>query len=304
MNGAPAALVATAVATLTLGMILTVAGLRRTHPDTTDHPPGRLTQARDQLGSRLRGRTARVLLIGLLIGLGLYVLTGWVIAVPAATAAAFMAASLRTGRTSTQIIEQLDALQEWTLMLSGLMIGNQSLQQAIVESARTAPAPIHAPVTTLSQRLTRSVDPGRALRMFADELDDATADLIASTLLLGFREPRGLADVMRRLAGSVADDVKNRRAVEAARAAPRSAAKVVTLILSSLVVFVLVTNRSYIAAYSTPTGQLILAALLSLYAGLLWWMHRVTRPPVQPRIIGTLLPGAPGLPAQQTATVR
>ena len=302
MTGASAALVAVAVSTLVLGAILMVVGLRRTHPDTSDRPGTQRTQTREHLAATFRGRLTRVLLIGAVVGLGIYAVTGWFIAVPAAVAAAFMVQSLRTGRSSTHVIEQLDALQEWTLMLSGLMVGNQSLQQAIVESARSAPPPIHAPVTNLAGRLTRSVDPGRALRMFADDLDDATADLIASTLLLGFREPRGLADVMRRLAASVADDVKNRRDVEAARAAPRSAAKVVTVILSALVVFVLVTNRSYIAAYSTPTGQLILAALLSLYGGLLWWMNRVTRPPVQPRIIGTRLPGAPGV--EQTVALR
>lgn len=302
MTPAEATLTGLAASTFTLGVLLIVSGLRRTRGNDAAAPPTRPADTRAALLRKLRGRTATAALVGSAAGMLLYLLSGWFIAIPAGIGGAFLVAAARTGRTSKQVIAQLDALQEWTLMLSGLMIGNQSLQQAIVESARSAPPAIAGPVSTLAQRLTHAVDPARALRLFADELDDATADLIASTLLLGFREPRGLANVMRRLAASVAEDAKNRRALESARALPRASAAVVTLVLSLIVLFVLVTSRSYLDAYSTPAGQVILVGLTTLYGGLLWWMNRISRPPVQPRIIGTTLPGAPTPPAPLVVT--
>ena len=67
--------------------------------------------------------------------------------------------------------------------------------------------------------------------MFADDLDDATGDLVAANLILGARRRgAGLASVLESLAESVADDVRARRAIEADRAKPRTTARWVTII--------------------------------------------------------------------------
>ena len=70
-----------------------------------------------------------------------------------------------------------------------------------------------------------------ALRAFADDLDDATGDLIAANLILGARRRgAGLASVLDGLAESVAADVRARREIEADRAKPRATARWVTII--------------------------------------------------------------------------
>ena len=67
--------------------------------------------------------------------------------------------------------------------------------------------------------------------MFADDLDDATGDLVAANLILGARRRgAGLASVLEGLAESVAADVRARREIEADRAKPRATARWVTLI--------------------------------------------------------------------------
>ena len=54
--------------------------------------------------------------------------------------------------------------------------------------------------------------------MFADDLDDATGDLVAANLILGARRRGGgVASVLESLAESVAADVQARRAIEADR---------------------------------------------------------------------------------------
>ena len=86
-------------------------------------------------------------------------------------------------------------------------------------------------------RLRARWDTETALRAFADELDDATGDLIAANLILGARRRgAGLASVLEGLAESVAADVRARRQVEADRAKPRATARWVTLISASVLV--------------------------------------------------------------------
>ena len=99
-----------------------------------------------------------------------------------------------------------------------------------------------------------------ALRAFADELDDATGDLVAANLILGARRRgAGLASVLEGLAESVAADVRARRQVEADRAKPRATARWVTLISVSVLV-VLALSGDYVEPYGTPLGQVLLVA--------------------------------------------
>ena len=58
------------------------------------------------------------------------------------------------------------------------------LEQAITASLRSAPEAIRPQVATLSARLSARWQTDAALRAFADDLDDATGDLVAASLIL------------------------------------------------------------------------------------------------------------------------
>src|SRR4029079_14138086 len=117
---------------------------------------------------------------------------------------------------------------------------------------RSTPEEIRPEVTRLASRLRARWGTERALRAFADDLDDATGDLIAANLLLGARRRgAGVASVLEGLAESVAADVRARRQVEADRAKPRATARWVTLI-SAAVLVVLAVSGSYVAPYRSP----------------------------------------------------
>ena len=122
--------------------------------------------------------------------------------------------------------------------------------------------------------------------MFADDLDDATGDLVAANLILAARRRgAGVASVLESLAESVAADVRARRAIEADRAKPRATARWVTLITIG-VLAVLGLTGSYITPYSTPLGQMILVLLLGAYVATLVWMRRMATGKPLPRFIG------------------
>ncbi|MDN5746479.1 MAG: type II secretion system F family protein, partial [Nocardioidaceae bacterium] len=149
------------------------------------------------------------------------------------------------------------------------------LEQALVATQRSTPAAIRPEVGRLVARLRSRWDTEDAVRAFADELDDATGDLVAANLILAARRRgAGLAQVLESLAESVSADVRARRQIEADRAKPRATARWVTIISVGVLV-VLAISGTYVEPYRSPLGQVILVTLLTAYVATLVWMKRM-----------------------------
>jgi Flp pilus assembly protein TadB len=232
-------------------------------------------------------RSRMLLLVGLGFGVLGWIVTGWVLALVIAPVAVIGLPILLAAPPAATQINRLEAMEEWTRSLSGVLTVGIGLEQALVATLRSTPAPIRAEVERLVSRLRARWDTEAALRAFADELDDATGDLIAANLILAARRRgAGLASVLEGLAESVAADVRARRQVEADRAKPRSTARWVTLISASVLV-VLALSGSYVEPYSSPIGQVILVVLLSAYVATLIWMRRMATGKPLPRFLDT-----------------
>lgn len=175
-------------------------------------------------------------------------------------------------------IDRIEAVEEWTRRLADVLVTGIGLEQAITATAHTCPARLNTEVGALVARLHARWDTETALRAFAADLNDATADLVIATLILGTRRRGpGLARVLAAVADSVAAEVAMRRGVEAERARPRATARAVTLITLGVVGFGAL-NTTYTRPYGTPTGQLALAVITAGFAGALWWMRAMTTP--------------------------
>ena len=156
-------------------------------------------------------------------------------------------------------------------------------------------------VETLVARLATRWQTDAALRAFADDLNDATGDLVAASLILSAkRRGAGLVAVLDGLAASVAEDVRTRRQIEADRAKPRSTARAVTFITLG-VLALLALNRTYVEPYTSPLGQALLTVLLTAYVATLLWMRQMTSGRPAPRFL-TASP-APGSLAPVRAVV-
>lgn len=276
--------VALSGASVVAGLIALVAGLRRTPVRPRSTPAA----SRSPLGglSKISRRTQLLLVAGLVAGVAVTAVTGWLIAlvvIPLATVGLPVVLSAPPSGTR---INKLEALEEWTRALAGVLTVGVGLEQALTATLRSTPAAIKPEVSALVARLRARVGTEQALRMFAADLDDATGDLVAANLILGARRRgQGLASVLQALAESVAEDVKGRRAIEADRAKPRATARWVTLITVGVLV-VLAMTGNYIAPYGTPLGQLILAALLAIYIALLLWMRSMAKGKPISRFLG------------------
>ena len=274
-----------------LGGALVVAGLigvatgLRTSPERPPAP----TRMRRPLAARLGGtspRTRALLLAGVSAGLLTALLTGWLVAAILVPAVVVGLPILLSAPPAGSKIARVEAMEEWTRSLSGVLTAGVGLEQALMATLRSTPEAIRPEVTHLVARLRARWGTEAALRAFADEVNDATGDLVAANLILGARRRgAGLASVLEALAESVAADVRARREIEADRAKPRATARYVTLITVG-VLLVLGLTRRYIAPYGSPVGQVILVVLLSLYVATLVWMRTMATGKPLPRFIG------------------
>ena len=172
-------------------------------------------------------------------------------------------------------IGQLEALSEWTQRLAGLLRLGMGLEQALVTSRQGAPGELAPQIINLSDRLRLGWRPDGALRAFAEELDDVTADKVVAALILSVNDRGpGLAQALEDLSGTVREEVAKKRAIEADRAKPRTTVRWMTIITVGVVVagfFV----PSYTKPYSTLLGQLVLAFLTAGFIGVLALMRQL-----------------------------
>lgn len=247
--------------------------------------------ARASWWQRATLRTRRLIVAAAVVGVVLWLLTGWVLAVVLVPVAVLLVPWLMSAPEGARDIERLEALEEWTRALSGILTSGQGVEQALIASVRSTPDAIQPEITRLAARLRARWATEAALRALADELDDATGDLIAANLMLAARRrTAGVARVLESLAESVAADVRARREIEADRAKPRSTARWVTIGTVGMLVYLSFTG-DFVAPYGTALGQVLLALYLSAYLGALVWMKRMARGRPLPRFIGTTVKG-------------
>ena len=220
------------------------------------------------------------------VGLVVALLTGWLVAIVVLPLLGVGLPYLVGKSEGAADIAKMEAMEEWTRSLSGILTAGAGLEQALAATLRSTPAPLRADVTRLVARLRARWTTQAAIRAFADDLDDPTGDIIAANLLLGAqRRGDGLATILEGLAESVALDIRSRRQVEADASKPRATARWVTIITAVVLAGLFLTG-TYIAPYKTGIGQFLLLGLLGAYAGVLVWMKRIAQGPAPVRFLG------------------
>lgn len=277
-------------ALIVAGLIIAAAALV-----PTDAPPRPVLRSRSRRwravwsagdGQSPAGRRRLQWVAAAAVGVGVWVASGWPVG-GAAVAVTVVGVPwlLRQFAAGNAQIGRLEALQEWVRRTSDVIAAGGGLEQTLIRSAKTAPAPIRGEVQTLTSRLQARWPTQRALLAFADDLDDSAGDLVVAALMLGaeLRGP-GLARVLTELARSLTEEVTMRRKIEADRAKPRANARWLLLITFGAI-GVAALNGDYIAPYGTPLGQLVLAAIAGMIAGCMLWMRKLTLSPPTPRFL-------------------
>lgn len=222
----------------------------------------------------------RRLLVGVLVGLIVLLLSRWVVAgVGIGLLAGFWDRIIGSSAVEKRAIARLEALASWTESLRDTIAGAIGLEQAIPATAVNAGAPIRPSLNLLVDRLRIRETLPDALRAFAEDLADPSADVICAALLLNSRlRGPGLRDVLTALAASTREELDMRRRIEASRRSIRRSVQIVVAIVLGMMGALSIFNRGYVAPFDSVTGQLVLVVVGALFAGGLLWLRSLATP--------------------------
>src|SRR5680860_743552 len=221
-------------------------------------------------GTRARRRAAYAAGAGLLVA----AITRWPVAAGATAALIWLWPSMfGAGRVGAVKVERLEALATWTESLRDSIAGSIGLEQAIKHSTSTAPAILQPALQRLEGRLRARIPLPQALAGFAEEFDDSSSDLVVAALILNSRlRGPGLVGTLGALATSAREELDMRRRVEEGRKSLRRTALIIIVVTGLFAGGLAVFSRAYVAPYSTPGGQVMLAIVLAVFAGGLVWI--------------------------------
>lgn len=200
-------------------------------------------------------------------GVAVLVLTGWIAGALLAAGAVLGGPRLLGGRSAREAsVARTEAVASWTEMVRDSIAAASGLEEAIVATAGVAPIAIRPEVALLVRRLEHQSLPD-ALAAFGRDMAHPSADLVVAALSIAARmEASDLTGLLSRLAESIRGEARMRIRVEVGRTQVRTATKVIVGVVGATIVLLALLNRSYLGAYDSPLGQLVLVVIASVFA--------------------------------------
>ena len=262
-----------------IGVWLIATGFRA-HPSA---PPGAARPRREARPAIETARVAGTLAVAAAVGAA----TGWpVAAILAAVGVWLLPKALGPDLAHRRALDRVEAIAAWAEDLAGTLQGAAGIEQAILETAASAPTEIRAELDGLMAAIRAGVRLPQALRALADDLADPTADLVINVLLQAARhEARDIATGLSGVGHRTRRQASMRMRVAAGRARTRTSVRIVVTVVIGVAVLAAVFAQDLLHPYSSPLGQLILAALGAGFAGALVWLVRTGRVEDLPRIL-------------------
>lgn len=195
--------------------------------------------------------------------------TAWPVAVVAGAAlGATLPGALRRSREERLALARREAIAEVAARLRDAIRSGIGLSDALAQAAANAPAAIAPDLRRLvSEARVSGISP--AASSFASRVRDPAAELLASALAIAERlGSRNLSDVLDSLAEATAAQAATVREARARQTRARMSARIVAGVPLLLLLAIRRANPAYLAPFSTPTGQAVLAfALVLVWAG-------------------------------------
>ncbi len=238
--------------------------------------------------SALLGSQRPFRLFGAVIGgLLIWVLTGWPVAAVLVAAGCWWGpVVLGPDRHHQKQVAGVEAVAAWTEMLRDLMAGAAGLHQAVAATVPIAPDPVRPQVARLAERLRAGRPAQEALHAFADEVDNPTADLVASALTTAAtRHATDLGVLLGSLAEAAREQAAMLVRVSANRARLRTSTRIIIGTTLGMAAFLMVFNSDYLEPFDGFLGQVVLAGIGGLWATALVWLSRMSRFSLGPRVL-------------------
>jgi Flp pilus assembly protein TadB len=253
------------------GVVLLVNALTRQDVSPVAKPPSGLGRRLKAFGTRLP--------IAMGVGLLVLLVTRWVVAaVATGLLILFWDALFGGAGAEKRGIAKIEALAAWTESLRDTVAGAVGLEQAIPATAYAASPIIAGELSTMADRLRVRVPLPVALQRFAEDMDDASADLIIAALILNSRlRGPGLREVLTSLSESARAELDMRQRVSAGRRSTRRSVQIVVGVTLTFVFGLRIFNPGYVEPYASPVGQVVLLIVIGVFAAGVMWLRRLSR---------------------------
>ena len=147
------------------------------------------------------------------------------------------------------------------------------------------------PLARLVDRLHTRVPMHEALRRFADDLDDPSADMIIAALIINSRlRGPGLRALLGALATSVREELDMRRKVNASAGPPGAACRSWSACPWPGARAWPCSTRPLSHGYDSSLGQLVLVVMVALYAAGSMWMRKLATFDMPERLLTSARP--------------
>lgn len=271
---------------LAAGGVFGGAVLMLVHGLTPVEPQAKVTSSLAQDLRRIGVRLGRRVPVAAGVGLLVLVITFWpVMAIGCGVLVFFWQSLFGGAKAEKAAYVRLEGLAAWTESLRDTIAGAVGLEQAIPATAEAAAPSIAQPLLVLSDRVR--VPMPVALQRFADDLDDPAADLVVAALVLNSRlRGPGLRDVLTSLSRSVRNELDMRGRVMASRSSTRRSVQIVVAVSAAFVIGLRVLNPEYVEPYATFEGQVVLSAVIALFAAGFLWLRRLATFDMPARFLG------------------
>ncbi|MGY0234034.1 type II secretion system F family protein [Longispora urticae] len=268
-------------ATTALGILLIISGLRQ---PAIDRAPrlGLLARLRTR-GPLPVVRLAAVGAVAVVVGIA----SGWpVAAILAGVAAWTLPSVLGPDRASRKQMARMEAIAAWSEDLTGTLRAGAGIEQAILTTALIGPLEIRTELDRLAFAIRTGVRLPEALRGFAADLADPTADLVVNVLLqAAAHQARDIAAGLEGVGQAARDQVSARLRIATKRASTQTSTRIVIAVVLGTVLLMAVFVGDFLSPYGTVVGQLVLAVVGACFAGCLLWMVRAGWVDDLPRIL-------------------
>lgn len=270
--------------TLGAGLLLTFLSLTERRPATApaDEAPGRPGRPASAAPGALAVRVAAAVASAAMVQLFL----GW----PALSAGAGIVGALlpswyrgqretrRQEAVEEAVAEVVDALRDASRVGVGI-------EDALRSLGRSGPLALRPALRALDRDL-RLMEFDAAIARAREAVAHPAFDMLAVALVMSFRiGGRNLSGVLDGLGRSVRGTARARREVRAQQAEQVMSARVIAALPVLLIVVLRAVNPGYLDVFSTPAGQVVLAACLVLPAVGYTLMRRTIALPGQERVL-------------------
>lgn len=223
------------------------------------------------------GTTTKHLLSVLAVAGITLLITGWPVGALLAAGATVAAPRIVGGRRERErSVARTEAIATWTEMVRDSISAAAGLEEAIASTATVAPEAIRPEVRLLVRRLERQSLP-TALASFGDELAHPSGDLVVTALTIAAQtEASDLTSLLSRLAEAIRGEARMRIRVEVGRTRVRTASKVILGVVAATIGLLAILNRTYLAVYGTPTGQVVLLVIGAIFGFGGWLLSKMS----------------------------